>query len=100
MSTVQSRDNPFFVEGFDSDDPNARVYVNDREIPTVEKTLYVRNEGPLDFTRYFECQFAGPHHGEDYTWLFDALTPTEQREYDIVRVEGKDAATSEYVPVF
>jgi|GEM_PF-7056788 len=60
----------------------------------------MRKEGPLDFTRYVECEFASPFRGEDYVNAFQGVTPDEQDSFDIATIDVGDHVTNGYTRIF
>jgi hypothetical protein len=79
---------------------DARVYVNDVELPAGDVTVHARKEGPVDVARYAEFQFASPWDGEDYADILGTLDPVTQSNFDEVYIEGRDYATGDFFPVF
>lgn len=85
------------IPDHDPDDPApSRVFVNGSRIPVGDIRLYMRKEGPLAFTRYCEGEFASPHDGVDWINAFDGFTPSQQDDYDTLRVDVRDRATGDY----
>jgi hypothetical protein len=76
------------------------VRVNGTRIPVGDVDVFMRNEGPLDFTRYAEGEFPSPFKGVDYADAFSGFDPTNQDEWDVVTIDVKDYVTDDYYRAF
>jgi hypothetical protein len=76
------------------------VRVNGTRIPVGDVDVFMRNEGPLDFTRYAEGEFPSPFQDVDYANAFSGFNPTDQDEWDVVTIDVKDYITDNYYRAF
>lgn len=79
----------------DHDTPS-KVFVNDVRIPVADVDIHIRNEGPLDISRYAEAQFISPYNGNDYIDVFQSSSPSDQDNFDTLRIDVLDEDTGEY----
>lgn len=79
---------------------DAAAFVNGTRIPVGDVDVFLRKEGPLDFTRYCEVQFVSPYKEVDYTDAFDGFDPTAQESWDTIRIDVRDHAMDRFHPAF
>lgn len=79
---------------------NVIVYVNGTRIPVGDVDVFMRKEGPLDFTRYAEGAFPSPYKGTHYANAFSGFTPADQESWDVVTIDVKDHVTEDFYRTF
>lgn len=82
---------------------DSRVFVNGTRLPVSDVDVWLRNEGPIDATRYAEGTFVSPYNGEDYLGAFDTVGD-DQSNWDVLRIDllpdRDDATADDYETVF